>query len=362
MPPSSPHEPLRLSPDDLYSPRVEAFLDEQAVLNRAMPEVEPQPWILRVIYSSYFYLSLASGLGAMVAWMIMEPFFVEHMAVQGQQGFRWANFLLFPTVAGSIGMFLGAAEGIMCRNMERALLCASVGLGIGLLGGMAAVFLAGIIFFISIMLAASTTNQQLGGADGPRGLALLIIMMGRASAWAVASIPAGIGQGIALRESKVIVNGLLGGVLGGLVGGILFDPINSVFVGADGRAWLGRGIGFTIIGLFVGLFVGIVEQWTKSAWLMMKAGPLAGKQFVVFRNPTVLGSSPKADIYLFKDEAIEPRHALIHDRGGRYEIEDMKSADGTYVNGIPVQRQILRAGDQIVLGKTVLEFALKESK
>ena len=128
------------------------------------------------------------------------------------------------------------------------------------------------------------------------------------------------------------------------------------------KAWLGRGIGFTIIGLFVGLFVGIVEQWTKSAWLMMKAGPLAGKQFVVFRNPTVLGSSPKADIYLFKDEAIEPRHALIHDRGGRYEIEDMKSADGTYVNGIPVQRQILRAGDQIVLGKTVLEFALKESK
>ena len=121
-------------------------------------------------------------------------------------------------------------------------------------------------------------------------------------------------------------------------------------------------IGLTLIGLMVGLFVGMVEQWTKSAWLLMKAGPLAGKQFVVFRNPTVLGSSPKADVYLFKDEAIEPRHALIHDRGGRFEIEDMKTADGTYVNGIPVSRQILKAGDQIVLGKTVLEFALKESK
>ena len=112
----------------------------------------------------------------------------------------------------------------------------------------------------------------------------------------------------------------------------------------------------------VGLFVGIVEQWTKSAWLLMRAGPLAGKQFVIFRNPTVLGSAPKADIYLFKDEAIEPRHALIHDRGGRFEIEDMDTADGTYVNGIPVKRQILKSGDQIVLGKTVLEFALKESR
>jgi hypothetical protein len=227
---------------------------------------------------------------------------------------------------------------------------------------MVAVFLAGIIFLISIAMAAAVSKGQAGPNDMPRGLALLVVMMGRASAWAVAAIPAGIGQGIALRESKVIVNGLLGGVLGGLVGGFLFDPINLAFVGAGEKAWLGRGIGFTIIGLFVGLFVGIIEQWTKTAWLMMKAGPLAGKQFVVFRNPTVLGSSPKADIYLFKDEAIEPRHALIHDRGGRYEIEDMKSADGTYVNGIPVQRQILHAGDQIVLGKTVLEFALKEAK
>jgi pSer/pThr/pTyr-binding forkhead associated (FHA) protein len=53
---------------------------------------------------------------------------------------------------------------------------------------------------------------------------------------------------------------------------------------------------------------------------------------------------------------------LIHDRGGRFEIEDMETAEGTYVNGIPVKRQILKPGDQIVLGKTLLEFALKESR
>ena len=40
----------------------------------------------------------------------------------------------------------------------------------------------------------------------------------------------------------------------------------------------------------------------------------------------------------------------------------MNTADGTYVNGIPVSRQMLKSGDQIVLGKTVLEFALKESR
>jgi hypothetical protein len=55
-------EPLRLSADDLFSPQVDAFLEEQAVLQRAMPEATAQPFLVRVLYSSYFYLSLAGGL------------------------------------------------------------------------------------------------------------------------------------------------------------------------------------------------------------------------------------------------------------------------------------------------------------
>ena len=104
-----------------------------------------------------------------------------------------------------------------------------------------------------------------------------------------------------------------------------------------------------------------VENWTKSAWLLMRQGPLAGKQFVLFKDKITLGSSPNAEIYLFKDPAIEPRHAVIHNRGGRYEIEDLETPDGTWVNGGQVdKRQILQPGDQIVLGKTVLEFTVKQ--
>jgi hypothetical protein len=347
-------EPLRLSVDDLFSPQVEAFLEEQSVLQRALPEATKQPFIVRVVYSSYFYLSLAGGLGALIAWMILEPFFDDEAI--GRQQFQWAAVLMFPTVMGFVGLFLGAAEGIICRNIRRASICAAVGLGIGFGGGIIAWILAEIIYIVMSVIA-----MQFWKDSKETGLALLIRMMGRAAGWAVAAIPAGIGQGIALREGKVVINGLLGGVLGGLLGGLAFDPISIVSTTADGEAWLSRGVGFTVIGLMVGLFVGIVEQWTKSAWLLMKAGPLAGKQFVIFRNPTVLGSAPKADIYLFKDEAIEPRHALIHDRGGRFEIEDLDTADGTYVNGIPIKKLILKSGDQIVLGKTVLEFTLKDS-
>jgi FHA domain len=352
---ATPSQPIRLDADELYSPKVEAYLEEHAMMRRAVPEAAPRPLLARIFFSSYFYLSLASGAGGLCAFALLEPF-VDDRSLG--HGFTLVGLLLFPTVAGMIGLFLGSAEGIMCRNFRRAAICAVVGLGVGFGGGLVALFLAGIIFTIMTSLAVQFWKNPKEG-EMPTGIALLIFMSGRATAWAVAALPAGMGQGIALRERKVILNGLLGGALGGLVGGLLFDPID-IALRSPGNASVSRAVGFTVIGLMVGLFVGLVEQWTKTAWLLMKAGPLAGKQFVLYHSPTVLGSSPKADIYLFKDSAIEPRHALIHNRGGRFEIEDCNTPDGTYVNGIPVQKRLLQAGDQIVLGKTLLEFVLKD--
>lgn len=354
-------QPLHLDSSDLFSPKVEDFLKEREFLARSIPEVPPQPWYRRLLYSSYFYLSIAGGIGAMLGWITLEPFFDDNQL--GRGGMNIVALLLFPTVAGCLGTFIGAVEGVMCRNLQRACISAVVGLGVGFGGGLIAIVAGGMIYGIMSAVAISMMKGPVPeGRFIPTGFPLLILMMGRGAAWSVAAIPAGIGQGIALRERKVVLNGLLGAVLGGLIGGVLFDPISIAFTSADGKATLSRGVGFTVIGISVGLFIGLVEQWTKTAWLLMRAGPLAGKQFVVYRNPTVLGSSPKADIYLFKDEAIEPRHALIHNRGGRYELEDCQTPDGTYVNGIPIQKQMLQPGDQIVLGKTVLEFSIKEAK
>ena len=249
----------------------------------------------------------------------------------------------------------------MCRNAQRAVISGAVGLGIGFVGGIVVLIPTEILFAAMSALAVSVWKEPRQGV-APTGLALLILMMGRGAAWAIASIPAGLGQGIALREKRVIFNGVVGGVLGGLLGGILFDPISLVLTSADGQATYSRAIGFVCIGLLVGLFVGLVEGWTKTAWLVMRKGPLAGKQFVLFKDTTTLGSSPKAEIYLFKDDSIEPRHAIIYNRGGRFELEDVNTPDGTYVNGIPIKRQMLQNGDQIVMGKTVLEFSLKESR
>jgi hypothetical protein len=358
---SSEISPLRLTEQDLFGPQVEQYLEEREMLRRAVPEAAARPWIVRVFYSTWFYLSMAGGLGAFCAWACLEPFFEEGVGHRRGEGLsQLLRFLMFPAVVAGVGLFVGAAGVIMCRNPLRAVTSAVIGLGIGFVGGLVATFLADILFFFAKMLAFQfwdpLTQPQ------PTAMAFVILMMGRGAAWAIAGIPAGIGQGVAARERKVVLNGLLGGVLGGLLGGLLFDPIEQLFTTADGSVWPSRMIGFTTIGLLVGMFVGLVELWTRTAWLLMRAGPLAGKQFVIYRNPTVLGSSPKADIYLFKDGAIEPRHALIHNHGGRFIIEDCETPDGTYVNGLPAQKKPLVHGDQIVLGKTVLEFVLRDAK
>ena len=135
--------------------------------------------------------------------------------------FDVAALILFPVVAGCIGLFLGAAEGIICRNPLRAIKSGMVGLGVGFAGGLVSLFPTGAVFSVMLQLAVSLWEDPAPN-EMPTGFALLVLMMGRAAAWSIASIPAGIGQGVALRERKVIINGLVGALLGGLLGGLLF--------------------------------------------------------------------------------------------------------------------------------------------
>jgi hypothetical protein len=349
--------PIRITNSELHTSDVDSYVEMQNYLRRDVGPVSDQPWIVRVIYANWFYLAMCAMIGGLVGWGIFEPF-IDDNEIGDEENLL--GLFVFPGIAAAIGLFLGAAEGLICRNPARAAISGAVGLGVGFVGGLIAFIPTAMLFGAMSVLAYSLWDNPQPDAM-PTGLALLVFMMGRAAAWSIAAIPAGMGQGIALRERKVVINGVVGAVLGGLVGGLLFDPIYFLLTTADGQAVWSRAVGFAMIGCFVGLFVGLVEGWTKTAWLLMQKGPLAGKQFILFRDTTVLGSSPKADVYLFKDDAIEPRHALVINRGGRFEIEDCNTPDGTYVNGIPVSRTRLSDGDHIVLGKTVLEFSMKET-
>ena len=158
-------------------------------------------------------------------------------------------------------------------------------------------------------------------------------------------------------------NSVIGGALGGALGGVFFDPIvrwgsDSWFAGGD----MSRLIGLIAVCASIGVFVALIERLGREAWLRVRTGPLAGKSFILYKTPTVVGSAPQSDVYLFKDAEIDASHASIHRVGTNYEIEDMSSRTGTRVGGSAVRRRRLVSGDQIVLGSTILDFEERQKR
>jgi hypothetical protein len=272
---------------------------------------------------------------------------------------RLVGVIVFPLLAALVGLFIGAADGLLSRALRRGAVCGLVGLGIGLSAGLVATLLAELMYAAGQHFIAPLRSES--GALSTVGF--LIQMVVRGLAWSMAGAAMGLGQGVALRSKKLALNGLLGGMVGALLGGLLFDPIDYLLhrdqFGAGAAS--SRAAGFMVIGGVTGLMIGIVELMARDAWLKMLTGALAGKEFVLYKSPTLVGSSPKSDIYLFKDSQVDPTHAAIQSSGEGHEIVDRNSATGIFVNGRRISRKRLENGDQIRIGATVLNFTEREA-
>jgi FHA domain len=70
-----------------------------------------------------------------------------------------------------------------------------------------------------------------------------------------------------------------------------------------------------------------------------------------------VGRSSQAQIIIGNDDGISRRHALLSRISGQWAIEDLGARNGTWLNGNAlVGRRILRNGDEIRLGSTILGF------
>jgi hypothetical protein len=265
------------------------------------------------------------------------------------------GFLLFPVVAGLIGLTIGAVEGIVCRTYSRAAWCAAIGLLAGLIGGALSVLVAGLVYGLL---------GQINPSSDPTGssVAFAFQMFRRGLAWTVAGMAMGLGQGFALKSSKLRFNGFMGGMVGALIGGLLFDPISFLLKSPDAFAGggLSRAVGIIVIGATVGAMIGFTDLLTRDAWLKVLTGPLQGKEFSFNITPVRLGSSPKNEIYLFKDAKIDPVHAEINKLRDAFEIVDNSSTTGTFVNGQPVNRARLADGTHIRIGDSEFMFSSRE--
>lgn len=96
---------------------------------------------------------------------------------------------------------------------------------------------------------------------------------------------------------------------------------------------------------------------SNQACLVVIYGDELGRRVELANGRVGIGRSSSSELQL-DQESVSRNHCQITARGGAYELRDLGSTNGTYVNDAPIDAVFLRDGDQIKVGRTILKFIL----
>jgi pSer/pThr/pTyr-binding forkhead associated (FHA) protein len=90
--------------------------------------------------------------------------------------------------------------------------------------------------------------------------------------------------------------------------------------------------------------------------LRFTSGRYATAEFPVPRHePIVIGRAAELDMVL-NDDDVSAQHARITVIDDHVWIEDLQSANGTFVNGAKIGRLRLQVGDRVIIGRSAFEL------
>jgi hypothetical protein len=95
--------------------------------------------------------------------------------------------------------------------------------------------------------------------------------------------------------------------------------------------------------------------WAPVARLEFILGPMANQTLPLAEEVTTIGSVAGNTVVL-ADPAVSRKHAGIRKVDGSYELADLGSTNGVYVNGHKVPKKTLEPGDIIRVGNTEAVF------
>jgi hypothetical protein len=275
--------------------------------------------------------ALLGGIAITLGWALTETI----GSARSSTLFGVATYVA--TLGAVYGLITTAWSDLLDRLWGRALERGAVGTWVGLLAGAVSGSAA---FLLYSWLQEDTAD--------PSGLRFYLLRM---LAWAIFGAGIGAAPGLAERAPRKVVNGVLGGVIGGAIGGAVQHWASfEVASGSDARL-----LGLVAIGVGIGAATAVVELARRQAWLRVIAGGMAGKEFILYHRETDIGSSPKAQITLVKDQYAAPLHARIVD-ANRVRTVHAVEAEIT-VNGQVTDERRLRDGDLLQIGSTTLEYA-----
>jgi hypothetical protein len=296
-----------------------------------------------ILLQGWFYLGISGLVGALLGWAICEPWFVDG---PGSGADRWGNFWITPAILTLMSLGFGIAESTVERSAKKALLRGILALPLGIIMGIFFYFVANMMFSI---LLRTMFELGLRSEKNPA------FWIARGLAWTVFGVAGGVVYGIIGQSGKKGKYGVYGGMIGAGIGGMIFDPINLLFHSTGAGA--SRAVGFALVGLASGVGMGLVESALKDRWLYVTAGPLAGKQFILYKPRTTIGSRQDSDIYLFKDSNILPDHAALELAGSRVQI---RAAGTVYLAGSSIQSRILQDNDLLQIGRYTFRYKEKQ--
>jgi len=93
------------------------------------------------------------------------------------------------------------------------------------------------------------------------------------------------------------------------------------------------------------------------ARLVVVDGPDAGRQIELGGERLLLGRGEDADLVL-ADASLSKLHTLFLLTSHGHQIQDLESANGTWVNGVRTEIAALRADDRIAVGEHVLRYEI----
>ena len=88
--------------------------------------------------------------------------------------------------------------------------------------------------------------------------------------------------------------------------------------------------------------------------LTVLTGPHSGESFVLYTSPYTIGRDPGCHISLGRDGMVSWRHAKLIWDGSAWRVDDNGSTNGISVNGQRVTSQVIKPGDQIVVGQSAM--------
>lgn len=303
---------------------------------------------------------IAGTIGGFLGWLFQERLINYDYSISLGLSVEQTRTLIY-CVGGLIGLFLGAVDGIVEGNARK------LGRGI-VIGALAGIVLGYVGYYIG-----SYIYNLLGGNSSGRPDAGMFSftrqVIARSFGWALMGLGLGVGSAIATFTPRRIWQGAIGGFLGGFLGGFVFDllaigaiPVQQAVGASSGLHDVGgpsRAVGFTAIGALTGLFIGLIQEMMKEAWVKVLAGRNEGKVYILSKAMNIFGRNERSDVPLFADPNIADQHAAIRADGKRHFLIDAGTPMGTVVNGQRMQQAgelLLRDGDMIQIGSQRILF------